>query len=69
MSDLTDKIKGAIKENKTMWIHELDGTVHHIANTASVEILEGKGSDFISVPNDNGTTMYNLEQVKAIKIS
>ena len=69
MSELTDKIKEAIKSGKTIWLQENDGSSHQLTISPNiVTVVEGKGSEYIQVTNDSSTKLYNLNKVNSISI-
>ncbi|KTC96118.1 hypothetical protein [Legionella erythra] len=70
MSELTKRINEWAAANKSIWLVENDGTTHHLnAAGNTVGIIDGKGSEYIEITDGKSTVLYNLNQIKLIKIS
>lgn len=70
MSELTKRINEWAAANKSIWLVENDGTTHHLnAAGNTISIIDGKGSEYIEITDGKSTLLYNLNQIKLIKIS
>lgn len=70
VSDLAKRITALVASNKSIWLVENDGTTHHLTAAGnSVNIIEGKGCEYIEVDDGKSVILYNLNRVKSIRIN